>query len=155
MIFGINTQPNNQLGSATPLQADTSGAITTSYQNVNYLGSFLDSGSNGLFFLNSQTLGTQMPACGDKPGFYCPTDDPRTSGSRTLTTLTSKSAPANFSIGNAEQLLQNTGTYAIPTLGGNWPLTPLVFDFGLPFFYGRTVFTFAGRFAYQSGLNFA
>jgi Protein of unknown function (DUF3443) len=49
LIFGINTQPNNPLGSTVMLDANTSGEITTNYQNVDYPGSFLDSGSNGIF----------------------------------------------------------------------------------------------------------
>jgi hypothetical protein len=142
LVFGINTQPNNQLGSATFLAADyPNGEITTTYQNLDY-ASFLDSGSNGLFFLNSQTLGAQMPNCTDKNGWYCPltTQNFSVINKGTLGTT----APATFAVGNADQLFQTPGSYAIPTLGGDWPLTPLVFDFGLPFFYGRSIYTSIG-----------
>jgi hypothetical protein len=142
LVFGLNTQPNNQVGSATFLPADANGNITTNYQNVDYPGSFLDSGSNGLFFLNSQTLGTAMPACSDKKGWYCPLTTQNFSATNKGTT--GATAPAIFSVGNADQLFQNSGTYAIPTLAGDWPLTPLVFDLGLPFFYGRSIYTMIG-----------
>jgi len=101
-----------------------------------------------------------MPTCTDKPGWYCPVTPQSFSiinrGSSGGAEGAGPAAPATFTIGNADQLFQNSGSYAIPTLGGNWPLTPLVFDFGLPFFYGRTIFTtvsgggppFAGGFAY-------
>ncbi len=149
LIFGMNTQPNNQLGSATQLQADTSGNVTTIYQNVNYGGSFLDTGSNGLFVLNSQTLGPVMPICADKSGWYCPASTQNFSA--TIIDINGKTVPATFSIGNADQLFQNSGTYAIPSLGGNWPLTPPVFDFGLPFFYGRSIFTVSGGWISAGG----
>ncbi|HEY4932247.1 MAG TPA: DUF3443 family protein [Terriglobales bacterium] len=142
LIFGINSQPNNQLGSATLLAGDPNGDITTNYQNVDYPGSFLDSGSNGFFFLNSQTLGTQMPACSDKSEWYCPLASQNFSVINKGVSLTT--APATFSVGNADQLFGTPGNYAIPTLGGNWPLSPLVFDFGLPFFYGRSIYTMIG-----------
>jgi hypothetical protein len=143
LIFGMNTHSNNQLGAATQIATDLGGGFTTVFQNTSYNGSFIDSGSNGFFFLNSQTLGSQMPTCADKPGWYCPP----TAQSFSIVNQngagqgSSSPAPATFTIGNADQLFQSPGNFAIPTLGGNWPLTPLVFDFGLPFFYGRPVFT--------------
>jgi hypothetical protein len=119
LIFGMNTQPNNQIGSAVQLTTDMSGGITTIYQNVNYAGSFLDSGSNGLFFLNSHTLGTQMPTCSDKPGWYCPATTQ--SFSATNIDINGKTAPATFSVGNADQLFQNSENHAMPTLGTDSP----------------------------------
>jgi hypothetical protein len=153
LIFGINTQPNNQLGNVTMLETNTSGEITTNYQNVDYSGSFLDSGSNGFFFLNSTTLGAQMPTCADKPGWYCPVTPQMFNITNKGVTATSSSA--TFTISNADQLFQTPSNPAVPTLGGNWPLSPLVFDLGLPFFYGRTVYTKVGGLQAQSNGGFA
>jgi len=118
----------------------------TFYQNSAYYGSFIDSGSNGFFFLNSQTLGSQMPSCTDRPGWYCPLTsqsfDVVNRGSSGGAQGAGPPSPATFAISSADQLFQTPGNFALPSLGGNWPLTPLVFDFGLPFFYGRPVFTF-------------
>ena len=135
------------------LETNTSGEITTNYQSVDYSGSFLDSGSNGLFFLNSATLGAQMPTCADKAGWYCPVTPQMFNITNKGVTATSSSA--TFTISNADQLFKTPSNPAVPTLGGNWPLSPLVFDLGLPFFYGRTVYTKVGGLQAQSNGGFA
>ena len=58
LIFGIDTQANNQIGSATVYAANSSGNFTTTYKGTSLTSSFLDSGSNGLFFSDST-----IPAC--------------------------------------------------------------------------------------------
>ena len=64
LIFGIGTQSNNQLGTATVFTTDGSGNFTTVYKGTTFSFSFLDSGSNGIFF-DDPTI----PVC---TGFYCP-----------------------------------------------------------------------------------
>ena len=53
LYFGVDTQSNNALGTAkafpTTLDGNGQAVIATSYKSSSY-GSFLDSGSNGLFF---------------------------------------------------------------------------------------------------------
>jgi hypothetical protein len=44
----------------------------------------------------------------------------------------------NFSIANADSLFSNRGDFVFENLGGPNPGT---FDWGLPFFFGRSVFT--------------
>ena len=46
----------------------------------------------------------------------------------------------NFSIENAATLFQSNNT-AWSTLGGPYGTPPLEFDWGLPFFFGKNVFT--------------
>ncbi len=71
LIFGIDTQANNQIGSsATVYAADSNGNFTTTYNNVQLNTSFLDSGSNGLFFSDSTI--PQCSASSGFSGFYCP-----------------------------------------------------------------------------------
>ena len=139
LIFGIGTQSNNALQNATIYTVPDSGAnagdITTTFNGVSYPASFIDSGSSGIFFLDSTTTG--LPTCtGTNSSFYCPTTSP------TRLTATNQGANGslgvvNFSIENADRLLSTTNI-AFSTLGG--PRTGS-FDWGLSFFYGRVVFT--------------
>jgi hypothetical protein len=46
--------------------------------------------------------------------------------------------PVSFSVGNADSLTSNANNAAVPDLGGPFPG---IFDWGLPFFFGRNVFT--------------
>jgi hypothetical protein len=134
MVFGIGTQADNSLGSAIVFPLDPSTFdITTTYNNVAYPGSFIDSGSNGIFFLDTATTGLQR--CPDTAAWYCPSSpinipvaNQATGGSPDAFT---------FTVGNFDQLTAGSNA-AIPNSSGP---DPGVFDFGLPFFYGRNVFT--------------
>ncbi len=134
MLFGINSQSNNQLDSAQALEGD----LSTSYQGVNYEGTIFDTGSDAYAFLNSSILGLNMPYCSGKSGFYCP------KSTQTFSVTNSGdikgSSTVSFSVDNANALFQNQSYTVFPTLGADWPLTPPLFDYGLPFFYGRNVF---------------
>jgi hypothetical protein len=139
LIFGVGTQSDNALGSAQIYKPDQSGNIQSIYQNVSY-SSFIDSGSNGLFFLDSTTL--NIPNCSSSSSWYCP-------GSTQSYTVTNKgvngtSNPVSFDIANAEALFaaNNGQNAAFSNLGGGSGTGPSsdYFDFGLPFFYGRNVF---------------
>jgi hypothetical protein len=70
MIFGIGTQSNNGMGSALVYPVDGVGNFTTVFQGRAYPASYLDSGTNGIYFLDSSTTG--MPTCPDTSDFYCP-----------------------------------------------------------------------------------
>ena len=138
LTFGIETQLNNASGSAiAPLNASISadpatGYITTTYQQKNYSASFIDTGSNGIFFQDSQ-----IPVCAS--GFYCPTAP--LSISALVTGTNGMSTAVNFSIENANALFANNSCYfAFSTLAGS-ASNSNTFDFGLPFFYGKNVHT--------------
>jgi hypothetical protein len=148
LIFGIGTESNNGLGSATVYQVPdiftgnmNFGDMITTFSGQQYPG-FVDSGSNGLFFLDTSVTG--IPVCTGFTGasdWYCPTNPPV---NETVTNQgQSDSGPvgnpvqANFSIENASTLF-NTSNTAFSTLGG--PQTGN-FDFGLAFFYGKNMFT--------------
>jgi len=139
MIFGIGTKANNALGAAKAMAADSLGNLTTTYNGTAYPASFIDSGSNGYFFLNSKATGL-LNCTGQLSGWYCPT---------TVTSFTAiNSAPSPngsglqvseniaFSIANATTLFNSPNT-ALSNLGGS---NAGAFDWGLPFFFGRTVF---------------
>lgn len=137
LIFGIGTQSDNGLGSAHVYTIDTTaqnfGNISTTFKGQSY-SSFLDTGSNAYFFLDSTTTG--LPTCpSPETGFYCPSS--RVSFSATNTGANNASTTISFSIDNADTLFSNLADTVFPTLGGP---NSGVFDWGLPFFYGRNVF---------------
>jgi Protein of unknown function (DUF3443) len=132
VIFGIGTQSDNALGTATVYTTNDEGYISTTFQGVAYPESFLDTGSNGLYFLSASTLG--IAECSDEPGFYCP--GAPVSYTATNTGQNGATGQVSFTIDNADTLF-NTGDSAFDDLGGD---NPGSFDWGLPFFFGRTVF---------------
>lgn len=132
LVFGIGTDNGNQLGAAQIFLPDSSGNLQTSFKGQSYPG-FIDSGSNGYFFLNSATTGlANCPSA--ESGFYCPSSPANLTATNTAGT---SSNAVNFTIDNASQLFAANSAAAFPTLGGP---NSGVFDWGLPFFFGRKVF---------------
>lgn len=136
LIFGIDTQSNNALGSATVYTVDPStGNFTTIFDGVTYGdASFLDSGSNGFYFLDSNTTG--IPVCRDATFWYCPSSTQNLSATNKGTN--GATGTVNFSVGNADTLTANLNDAAVNGLAG--PNSGM-FDWGLPFFFGRNVYT--------------
>jgi len=142
MMFGIATQTDNAVGSAKAQAASIrTGNFTTTFNGKAYTNSYIDSGSNGYFFLDGATSGiTACAANSSAAGFYCPTtvqslsaitSGPNPAGGATVSTT------VQFSIDNAVSLFNNKTLAAFGNLGG--PVSGS-FDWGLPFFFGRTVF---------------
>jgi hypothetical protein len=132
MVFGIGTQSNNGLGSAKVFSVDASGNLSTSYGSQTYGGSYIDSGSNGIFFLDARTTG--LPVCTDSTDFYCPTT--LSAQSATIRGINGSSSAVNFNVGNADAL--NGRFTAFSEVAGP---NPGGFAWGLSFFFGRTVYT--------------
>ncbi len=142
LIFGIGTRTNNALGSAVVFAVSPSGFIqtTTTYGDMSEPASYIDSGSNGFFFNN-----TNIAQCtGSSAGFFCPSSTVSLSATmlpyNTPTNTTSHTY--SFSIADIQTLTGN----AFNNVGGpsgtcDNVATPCTFDWGLPFFYGRSVFT--------------
>jgi hypothetical protein len=136
LIFGIGTQSNNGLGSATVYTIDPgTGNFTTVFNNTTYQdAAFLDSGSNGIYFLDAATTG--LPICTDATFWYCPAGTQNFSA--TNQGANGATASFNFVVGNADTLTANPNDAAVNGLAGP---NSGVFDWGLPFFFGRSVFT--------------
>lgn len=132
LVFGIGTQSNNTLGGSSIFPIDASGNFSTSYKGQKY-PAFVDSGSNAYFFLDSTTTG--IPTCPSNSGFYCPA---LTANVSAMTSSGSVSETINFNVSDADTLFSNSANAVFSTLGG--PNTGM-FDWGLPFFYGRNVYT--------------
>jgi hypothetical protein len=132
LTFGIGTQSNNALSAVQIYTADANGDFSVTFNGQTYSASFLDTGSNGLFLLNSATLG--IPVCSNDNSFYCPST---TQAYSAITTgANGVAGTIALTIANADTLF-NTGNTAFNDLGG-----PNVggFDLGLPFFFGRNVY---------------
>lgn len=132
MIFGIGTQSNNQVGKAEVFPIDANGDFNTTFNGQTY-PSFVDSGSNALFFLDSAITG--LTVCSDNSGFYCPSS---TSNFSATTSSSRAKTAIKFSVDNADNLFSNRGNFVFGTLAGP---NAGMFDWGLPFFFGRNVFT--------------
>ena len=137
MIFGIDTQANNKSGSQSVLTVDANaGDFTTIFNGQSLTQSFLDTGSNALYF-NDSTL----PQCtaSNLTGFYCP------AGTQTLSAVlqgqNAVSASLTFGVASAATLGANDPSLvAFATLAGTYSSSTDVFDWGLPFYFGRTVY---------------
>ena len=132
LILGVGTRENNQLGNARVIQTDSRGYFSTTYKGVTLTNSFMDSGSNGLYFADAA-----LPDCpGNLTGFYCPSVTQNLSATVRLRNGTAETI--NFSVGNASSLLASS-SFAYNNLGGG--LADVTFDWGLPFYFGRRVFS--------------
>jgi len=137
LIFGIDTQSNNQSGNQSVLTVDpNNGDFTTLFNGKSLTQSFLDTGSNGFYFNDTsltQCTGTNFTT------FYCPASPLGLSAA--LQGQNGVSATVDFTVDNAETLGGNDPSLvAFATLAGTYPTTD-TFDWGLPFYYGRTVYT--------------
>jgi hypothetical protein len=143
LTFGIGTELNNALGSAPVFGLDTNDNFITAYAGQTLSASFIDSGSNALFFPSSITV------CTDNTSFFCPASLTAQSAINEGALGTPISTVA-FSVDNADSLFNNNpsdaafGTLAGPQGTANTCSSSggsCTFDWGLPFFYGKTVFT--------------
>jgi hypothetical protein len=137
LVFGIGTQSNNQLNGATVYQVPNSGSnagdFTTIFNGTAMSQSFIDSGSNGYFFSSS------IPTCsGQNSKWFCPSPSPDNLTAQNQGVNMTSPVTVNFTLENASNLF-NSGFVAFSTLGG--PGQSNSFDWGLPFFFGRNVFT--------------
>jgi hypothetical protein len=139
LVFGVDTQSNNALSTETAYKASSLGNYTIAYNGVTYDASFLDSGSNGIYFDSS------LATCTNNTDFYCP-------ATATTLSLTTSSYDASTSGTVSVQLvsvdnLDSTvnaayigGPMSSLSTGSNSANYADAFDLGLPFFFGRKVF---------------
>ncbi len=138
LIFGIDTESNNSLGTATVLTVDpNTGNLTVLFNNQTLPNSFIDSGSNGNFFTDSSA--TQCASNSVAPQFYCPSL--ALSLSTTIQSTNAVTKAVTVSVANAVNLLNaNASFVAFDNIAGTNSL-PQSFDYGTPFFYGKSVYT--------------
>jgi hypothetical protein len=129
LIFGIGTQSNNQLGSATVYATDQYGNFITNFNGANT--SYIDSGSNALFFYDSN-----IPICPVTTWAYCPSPPPFLVNAISTAFGSASGVPVTFSMVGVDPLGASVVAANIGGLGQSG-----YFDWGLPFFFGRSVFT--------------
>lgn len=140
LVFGIGTQSNNALGNATVLTADPNfGDIDVTFNGGDYPNSFFDTGSNANYFTDGS-----LTVCGTGTagaGFYCTPANL----SATLSGTNGAHLTAQIAVGDATSMVQaNPNAAAFPQLAGPGSSNPNfsgVFDLGLPYFYGRNLYT--------------
>jgi hypothetical protein len=143
LIFGINTQSNNQLTATNLFTLNTFDNFTVNFPTcVSSAGgpgvcdfSFIDSGSNAYFFPDGN-----IPNCTDN-AFFCPTGLTALSATNVDPKFPNVTNTVSFSVDNADTLFatNNFADAVFSTLGGTNSADS--FDWGLPFFYNRSVFT--------------
>lgn len=145
LVFGIGTQANNQLPeTATMYQVNTDPA-SANYLYVSlqvgardYPQSFIDTGSNAMFFDDDNLSRACSVSSGQQGQWYCPTAAWRQTVS--LTDAAGTAGSFDLAVANADTLF-NTGATAFANLGGTAGQAAQTFSLGMPFFYGRKVFT--------------
>ena len=130
LVFGIGTQGNNALTDATLFSSTEFGDLTGTYKGA-AVTTIVDSGSNGLYFTDSS-----LPACAST--FYCPASPQALSA--TISGLSGTTGTVNVTVNNAQTLAASGTDYALNGLAASIGSFPTLFDFGLPFFFGRYVY---------------
>jgi hypothetical protein len=117
-----------------PVATDT-GYLTTIYNNTAYPHSFVDSGSSALFLPSGI-----LAACPSQYSPYlCPPSTVTLAA--TLQGGGAGSSAFTFDVANAQTLFTNMPNAAAYSDLGAENNDAESFDFGLPFFYGRIVYT--------------
>ena len=140
LVFGIGTESNNGLGSATIYGVDaTFGNFTTIFDDTSFTDAgFIDLGSNALYFdpVSSGLAGTE---CGDAPYWYCPTANAGFMAENEGFT-NGTSGTVSFTVVDADSFIDNAADSSDAVINGlAGPFTGM-FDWGLPFFYGVNVY---------------
>jgi hypothetical protein len=134
LIFGIDTQTNNASGTQTVLTVDSNAQLTMTYNGQALTKSFIDSGSNGIYFTDAS-----IATCTDTglTTFYCPASTLMLG----LSIQGQNGVMVNnltFGVGNTKNMLNNPANFVFPELAGTNP-NANSFDYGLAFFYGKRV----------------
>ena len=135
LVLGIDTQLNNASSGATSYAANQSAQFTTTFSGVSYSNSFIDSGSNGLFFISPSA--SPLPRCTASSGWFCP-PPPSVSLFAANMAVSGTQMRVDFQIGNADSLFMSANK-VFAEIGGNFRNRG-GFDWGLPFFFGRNVY---------------
>ncbi|MFI4886680.1 MAG: DUF3443 family protein, partial [Steroidobacterales bacterium] len=156
LIFGIGTEGNNGLGSATVFPgSQNTGDVTTSFNGQTLPDSYFDTGSNAYYFLDSS-----IPDCtssgSSSSSWFCPASQQTltaviagTGGSPTSqvtiyvgnATSLFNSYPSNAAFNNLGADSGNQSSYCTQIGASSGPCS---FDFGLPFFFGRSLYVAIG-----------
>jgi len=149
LTFGVNTQANNQLGTAQVLPVDKPTGLLYTYFDSQYLcNSAIDTGSNNLNFPQG-TTGLPLCTSAGNTNFYCPAS--LTNFPATIYGVDATYKTTSFDVANTDSL--SSSNTAFNDIAAN--LAPFItstkswcpsggtngsFIWGLPFFFGKNVF---------------
>jgi len=143
ITFGIGTRGSLPTTPTTLLTDGNGDFITNTGSTFNptqtsWLAGFIDSGSNFFYFPAS------MPNCSqaNMGSFYCPTSDTAFTYTNTNYQTQTITSTVSFTITNANTVMTNNPSSMVFSNvgGGSAALLAGTFDWGLPFFMGRTVY---------------
>lgn len=147
LVFGIGTQSNNQLpppltAGMYPVEIDSASPnylyVTVQVGAKSFPQSYIDTGSNAMFFDDATLSRACSVSAGQQGNWYCPADTWRQTA--TLTAANGAQGSLNLAIDSADVLF-NVGATAFANLGGTAGQPAQTFALGMPFYYGRQVFT--------------
>ena len=144
LILGIGTQANNAPPTSgaipTTYNASTVGEFTTTLGGNTYSQSFIDSGSNDLYFQPTPAIDDCGSVDPRLSNWFCPSTVQTFSATNNDTLGTISSPPAtSFQIGSFVSLFGTTNNNVFVELGQNSQVGGS-FDWGLPFFLGKKVY---------------
>jgi hypothetical protein len=147
LIFGLDTVSDMHANNQVPASAkkvmlgvdyvnnpDSYLNLTTQFQGATFRSSYMDTGTNGLFFTDAA-----IPLCLGST-WYCPKAPMNLSATVSdgdLPMQNQVSVP--LQIGNAEALFSTSNT-AFNGAAGATPVASTSFAWGMPFFYGKRVY---------------
>jgi len=133
LVLGIGTQSNNAPSGVMTYAADQNGEFTTNFKGISY-SSYIDSGSNGLFFPSPS--GSLLPNCpSPNSHWFCPSSTMSLSATNTGASG-SPSGVVSFQLGNFDMLTASSNN-VFAEIGGHGASE---FDWGLPFYFGRNIY---------------
>ena len=136
MLLGIGTQKNNQPTGMTAYPVGYPGMFSTQFTpfSTKPVSSFIDSGSNHLVVPSVETL----PLCDSEHTFVCP-KAVQDFNAKMIASGGNPIGTVDFKVANAASLLNSENlVFATLAARGTEGLAN-VFDWGLPFFFGRSV----------------
>lgn len=148
MVIGIGTETTIPTSPTTLAISDRLGVFSTnsgsSYDTngANRMPGFVDSGSNMLFFPGT------LDDCGDVydiaglSGLFCPTSDQSLTYTNSSISDSSTTSSVTFSVTDFVNVIESNPThYVFSNIAGSaGDLIDGEFDWGLPFYFGRTVY---------------
>jgi hypothetical protein len=145
LVFGIGTQTNNQIApTARMIFVDPNPAspsylyFTTRSGASSFVDSYVDSGSNALFFDDAALPRGCQSSTASAAGWYCPSAVVRRTAS--VVDAFGATASVDYAVANADVLFSSQSV-AFAGLAGSAGQGAQSFVCGLPFFYGRSVYT--------------
>jgi hypothetical protein len=145
LVFGIGTQSNNQIPPSAGMYFVDPDPSSPSYLYFSttsgataYADSYVDSGSNALFFEDATIAQGCQSSTASSGGWYCPPAVLHRTA--TVTDAFGTTGSVDYSVANADVLFSSSSV-AFAGLAGSAGQGASAFVWGVPFFYGRSVFT--------------